>query len=517
MIRDELAEVAFLEEPIICLAEWIPFGPHQFEHFVDALMASWASPERPAFLTDEREEESRECFIELKPDKALVRVCDIIPGERASFTASIFYKEAEGITQKEEIWVDVFSHGLVLYSSKITSVLYDRASRASLRGERSLVSLDRMSRIVADLMEDTSRLMSTLLSPYQRRILDVVYPKSKESLYERRKLVFVITKDVKIWMEGKWTSLWNLVKNDEDLGRVLREIKALRLELQQIIEFVMDYFVEPGEVVVVRGTGGCLILVRDEENLKQVRDVMLLNMSLTTLNVFFKYLMARAWMIWDELMEMKRACFERREGRDFLKAREDLSEVLSNVILLDDARMTIEKTIENLRARTSNLHPSGGFSEKLIDMFEPQKVVEELDEKEDLAENTLHALRTDIEGLISILTTLAEEEMRQIRIRMDENIRRQRELMEVEKMESDLLIWIEMFSGGLLVAQLVLLIFEALEGAGIYIPAWLGWLKPILTLAIVLGFVYWLFQRLRSRVEKLKKTIEGHRVEQGSA
>ena len=231
MIRDALLEKAFLKEPVISLVEWIPFGPHQFEHLVSALMTSWSSlTEKPSFLTDKREEEPRKCFITLESEMARVAIEDYRPGEMVSFTADIYYPEAEGIRQEEQVGVNIFSYGLVICSSQINKVVYDDASGGNIRGPLPLVSLDRASRIVCDLMEDTSRLLSTLLTPYQRRILDVIYPLSELEFYERKKLCFIFTEDLLIGFGRGQQSVWEI----GDLKAFLAGRKDIQLSLIHI-------------------------------------------------------------------------------------------------------------------------------------------------------------------------------------------------------------------------------------------------------------------------------------------
>lgn len=507
VIRDKLEEKCFLEEPIISIVEWIPFGPHQFEHLISAITTSW-SPimERPSFLTDKREEEPKECVVSLEPDMARIALEKLKRREIVSFKADVYYQEEEGIRQIEQMGVSVFSCGLVVYSTKVKKVYYDEASSSSLR-DYDLVSLDRASRIICDLMEDTSRLMSTLLTPYQRRMLDIIYPRSEEELYERKKIIFVFTRDLMLRARGKSISVWD----SEGFEKLMNEHHDIRMEIQQLIGDIQDvHIVEEdavGKIIIVRGLDGFLFITKDvtallkDELKKKIKLIMLF----TSLNVFFRHLMARTWMIWDQLMQERKRCFAREraldrarggdERTDALKMREALSEMLSNVVLLEDACVTIRLSINRLK---DTVRQVGGDEDRVLGLMEPISELEELDEKVEQAENTLHALRTDIEGLIDILTTLAEEEMKRVRESMDKNIRTQVEMMVIEQIENESLRLIEIFSGGLLAAELAALFLTIYEGLTGRIEEWLR-ASMIITTVILFSVLFFVYMKYRIR------------------
>ncbi|HDI01854.1 MAG TPA: hypothetical protein ENF78_05455 [Candidatus Bathyarchaeota archaeon] len=486
MIRDELEEVFFLKEPIVSIVEWIPFGPHQFEHLISAITTSWfPTMERPSFLTDRREEEPRNCLITLESGMARIMVKDIREKDTVSFTADVYYPEAEGIRQIEQIGVNVFSNGLVICSSKITTVSYRGAKGFQIDENESLISLDRASRIVCDLIEDTSRLLSTLLTPYQRRILNIIYPLSELELYERKKLTFIFTEDLFVCTERGLVSL----REVGDVEEILKQRKDARMEIQQLIGELQEVRSTP-EAIVLKGLDGFLLILKDGSALIRLKERILLLMLFSSLNLFFKHLMARAWMIWDSLMRERKRCFERAGQADALKVRESLSEMLSNVVLLEDTCVTIGISVRRLRGLVERLCKDG---QDILGILDPVQELESLSEKVEQAKNTLHALRTDIEGLIDIITTLVEEEMRQVRIRMDQNLEAQVTMMKIEQVESERLRLIEIFSGGLLAAELmalIIVIYEDLVG-----PI-REFVKAVLTLAVIITFSIFFYIRV---------------------
>ena len=468
-IRDILEEKTFFYQPKILVAEWIPFGPNQFDHFVEAISAFKAKEE--IFLTDKMDEEPSQAILEVEPNLARVHVAEYVPGERVEFESQIYYKEEEGILQTERVWVSVQSYGLVVYGCSIREVGYENPENPKTIKWSEFVSLDRLARIVTDLLEDTSTLMSTLLSSYQRRILGVVYPRSEEEYFERKKYVMVITNQV-IYNNK---SLWELVKNEYDLNNLLSPFSPFRNEVQQIIGEIHKYgFLRNGDVYII-GKEGFLLIIRHSK-IEYYKEAIELILTLQALDMFHQHMFARIWMIWDQLLDVRKFFFEISEKPAFLSQekgeiegitsyKKALSTMLSDVIILYDVDQISGLCMNMLQRKLDNKMKKEQDDDvmQLLKAFDVSLLADKLSGKIKMTHSVLEALKMDIEGLISVVSTFAEEEMRRVRYTMSENIRRQREIMEIEKMEHDRLRFIEIFSGGLLVAELVSLFLAGLE------------------------------------------------------
>lgn len=154
-------------QPEIFISEYVPTGPTQSNIFWEELKIPYGK-RKSMFLARQQE-------IDRTPEKmttstssglAEIRVKDISETE-VQFTFQIFFPKKEVTKQSEEIGCTIKQNGEISYGTKITEINGKKHQK-----------MDLLNNLLVGLSEDTSKAMYTLLSSYQRRILDIVYPKS---------------------------------------------------------------------------------------------------------------------------------------------------------------------------------------------------------------------------------------------------------------------------------------------------------------------------------------------------
>eukprot|EP00961_Rhodomonas_salina_P190791 2574202-Rhodomonas_salina.1 len=95
-----------------------------------------------------------------------VRFLDYSSSECVNFEAELMYSEDEGIRQVEDLGVHFGSSGSVLYGLRVEAI-----------GKRLAddISLDLLSRMLVDIMQDSTVMLNDVLTANQRRLLDNVY------------------------------------------------------------------------------------------------------------------------------------------------------------------------------------------------------------------------------------------------------------------------------------------------------------------------------------------------------
>ena len=165
-IQDALDEVLKANGMKILVAEWIPFGSNQMANLNDKL----GCVERvqgglfSAFLDDMPEGTRFEHVV--SNTGHMIKILDYNLTEFVNFTADIFFEEDEGIIQIEEFGVSVQKDGSIMYGLHVESVL-DRLYKN--------ISMDHLSRLLVDIIQDSSHVSHNLLSAYQRTMLNVLY------------------------------------------------------------------------------------------------------------------------------------------------------------------------------------------------------------------------------------------------------------------------------------------------------------------------------------------------------
>ena len=165
-IQDELDEVLKANEVKVFVAEWIPFGSNQMANLNDKL----GSVERvqgglfSAFM-DDNPDGTRFAHA-VSSTGHQVQILDYDLTEFVNFTADIFFEEDEGIIQIEEFGVSIQKDGSIMYGLQVESVL-DRL--------HDNISMDHLSRLLVDIIQDSSHVAHHLLSAYQRTMLNVLF------------------------------------------------------------------------------------------------------------------------------------------------------------------------------------------------------------------------------------------------------------------------------------------------------------------------------------------------------
>ncbi len=489
-IRDVLEEFTFLYQPIIIICEWVPFGPNQFAHFCEALSAY---KKDEIFITPEIDMHPETPLFKIEPYYAWVRVKDVEEGKKVYFESRIFYPEESKVKQTENFGVTVEESGFIFYSCKLIRCSADEnVSKASLPVEYA--SLDKLARVVSDLLEDTSTLMNSMLNSYQKRILSVIFPRSHEELYERKKILCLITKE--IIYKGK--SLREHIKETK-LGDLLSSYSDFRKELQQVLGFIINWIKLPDGGIIIRGRDGFLILT-DERGVEKYKKVMKIILSLLALETFYLHLFSRVWMIWDSLNLIRSEISREDAEHSVGKYRIALSSTLADTVILWDvdhlARFALNylnRQIEILRGKQrEDTLGDGEIIRAILSIVNVNEAMEVIRSKIEATKSVLEAFRMDIDGLTTLVNTFIEREMRSIRHAMWKSIEKQTKMMEIEHAEKERLELIEFLSAGLLMAEILSLMFAWLESA--FSLTFGGWeylfsIAAIFMLAMLLRFV----------------------------
>jgi len=158
-----LQQVISLGDVRVMVAEWVPFG----DNAVVALMDKLGCQERVqgGFFSDVIDSFPMEEMLQTPAGLTDVRILEFDLLNYVNFEADINFVENEGIVQIENFGTHVRSDGFVLYGLKIEAIMDHGADN---------VSLDLMSRLLMDIQNDSSRIIDSLVSEYQRSVLDEV-------------------------------------------------------------------------------------------------------------------------------------------------------------------------------------------------------------------------------------------------------------------------------------------------------------------------------------------------------
>ena len=102
----------------------------------------------------------------------------------SNFEAEIRFREAPGVTQVESFGMSLNAEGTCFYGMQLEAV----QNRI-----KDNISLDHLSRVLVDVHQDSSSIVDSLMSQYQRDLLDVVFVGDS---INRNKISLVIANEI---------------------------------------------------------------------------------------------------------------------------------------------------------------------------------------------------------------------------------------------------------------------------------------------------------------------------------
>merc|ERR1740138_511931 len=163
-IRDELDEVITLNSVSIIVAEYIPFGANQ----IVQLNNNVGSTERVqgGFISPAIDDDSSGTNMEMSPEMTAVDIHDYTLTNHINFEAEISFAEDSGVVQVETFGVSLNAEGTCFYGMQVEAVM-DRI--------KDNISLDHLSRLLVDVQQDSSKIVSSIISQYQRDLLQLIF------------------------------------------------------------------------------------------------------------------------------------------------------------------------------------------------------------------------------------------------------------------------------------------------------------------------------------------------------
>lgn len=335
------SEVVTLSGVSIIIGEWIPFGSNQ----VVAMNNRLGSQERcqggflTALMDDDSEGRIDMTFVQQGESLTKVQLLDFELQEHINFEAELHYPEDEGIIQIEHVGVSVNSGGSVNYGCILHSV-NDRIDGHD-------ISLDLLSRVLADLKQDTSQLIDDLISSYQRDLLHLVYGSTDEktdhaesSSINRLKYVVLICET--ITPSGEAESYMD--KEDKEN------------ELKQVVGDTLAAFDIGSDGVLILGTAGmlCSLGRSGAPHRLEIDRILTLHLRLSALSVFVRNFFTRTFALDADIKDIQEmiAQFD-TDPTYMIKIRTRLTQAGETITSLEEVRGYMHEMITELHLPVS--------------------------------------------------------------------------------------------------------------------------------------------------------------------
>jgi len=388
-IRDELTSHIHLNGLKVYLNEYIPFSSNQILSFNDELDVDHNVKE--GLLTSMIDDEPEHATFELKEELTKVSVTRADPHDFVVFDASIVFKEV--VHQKEEISCYVDAFGRVIYGAKIEKI----------DGQSRDFSIDKLTRVIADLVMDSSVMIYNLLSTYQRRLLDLVFSDVAEN---RNKFIILLAEEISPYLPSK------KYQDGEDLEN----------ELNQIIQptTLFTDITTMNEDKLFFGPEGMILVSKNAKKYEQ----MLCTMSFYFgLNIFQKNYFQKMFMLWDELKEVRILMGRGEVNPNAVnKGKAILKRVSASVVLMKELLAFMRHSVINMNKEVETMDRSDPDLVEVIKKVDFDTLVKKALVRINDAELVVSGLIEEVAGINGLINSLAEKQMSRMNETLNDSI-----------------------------------------------------------------------------------------------
>ncbi|TXT57503.1 MAG: hypothetical protein BAJATHORv1_10205 [Candidatus Thorarchaeota archaeon] len=428
-IRDDLTESMILKDVRILLSEYIPCDRNILEDIGNKLMSTrHVHGEFVTMLVDKFPESTT---FTSESEINFVRVIDAANSEYIASEIKIQDPDDDSSIEQEETVGMYISHdGHVVYGAEIFETC---GEETNING----VSLDKISRVVVDLIYDSSLMMETLLTHHQRRLMDCIYKGESRSRYK-----FV----------GMLAS--SMAPNFDDITQYM-DGEEYQNELEQLLDnLIITHRLNDGSLLLVGDAG--LILV--SENWSKYESLVSFYALVRSAEMFVDGLYHRMSLLWDELAQV-RILIEKTASGDhsvITRAQNILTEASANFTIIQSIGSYLKRGFALLKEKW--LSEREGVDEEAVSVLNFQNTFDRLMNRISDTDIDLQSLSSEVEGLQTLLSTQIEQQMRRVYSALRDNTQSTSEVIRASERTGNVLNVIELILSGTIAFDIVLAI-----------------------------------------------------------
>ena len=271
---DDLDEVITLNSVSTIVAEYIPFGAN----LIVQLNNNVGSSERiqGGYICPLIDNDTTSPLLELSPDLTSVEVLDYSLTSHVNMEAEIRLPEDPGIIQVETFGISLNAEGTTFYGMQMEAVM----GRI-----KDNVSLDHLSRILVDVQQDSSIIVDSLLTQYQRDLLNNVF--LGDSL-NRNKVNLIIANEITPHLTAE--EYMDKGEYEHEFQQVIGDTKAA-------------YDISENDTLIF-GAQGLLVV---GPNSRRYEPLLCSYLQFVTIDTFLQNYFARMWILDEDLSKLNKA------------------------------------------------------------------------------------------------------------------------------------------------------------------------------------------------------------------
>ncbi len=416
-IKDELAEIIHIKDPKIFVIEWLPFDSNQLRELNKKMDIEKGA--HKTLLTGLIDRQPNVPIFQSKGAHTKVFVEDYELDSFVNLQAIIDLPEEEDIVQVEEMAIFVSRDGFIIYSLEL----------AEIENLNTYMSIDKITRVVADLCQDSSVVIDSLLTEFQRNFIDIIFGDP----IHRPKTICYVGDDIKI--------------RHEDIQDYY-DGEECEIELSQLLGEGHEPF-QVGNNLFFKGSRGTCAIVDTFD--KETEYQIIFWGIQHAMNNFVDNFMSRIWELYDQTKHVKKIVDEAVAGNtDALNTvTEEITVITSTISLVGQIKEFLKDSSKDLleiygKNKKCNLD---GFYEVENSLKSSQRRILE-------SEKIISGLLTELDGLRNYVATLSELQMRKMSKVMTKNTKSMNEVLQANTRTSEAIDMIELILAGSIILEI---------------------------------------------------------------
>lgn len=322
-IRDVLDEIITLNSVSIIVAEYVPFGANQIVQLninvgsTDRNQGGFISPS----IGEQAYEETQ---IKMHPSLTSVNILDYTLTNHINFEAEIFIGHgnvssdplnatgsarggnSDTLVQVETFGVSLNAEGTCFYGLQVEAVL-DRI--------KDNISLDHLSRLLVAVQQDSSAIVDTIISQYQREMLQLVFLGDAEN---RNKVNLIIANEITPHLTAE--EYMDKGEYENELKQVIGDTKAA-------------YDISEHDTLIF-GSHGLLVA---GPNGRHHEPLLCAYLQFITIDIFLQNFYTRLWILDDDMQTTKNIILQgERDPNALQRIQYRICKLSNDIILLEE-------------------------------------------------------------------------------------------------------------------------------------------------------------------------------------
>lgn len=319
--------------------------------------------------------QAAETQISVEPGLTSVNILDYTLTNHINFEADIHFPEAPGIVQVETFGCAITAAGSCFYGMQVEAIM-DRI--------KDNISLDHLSRLLVDVHIDSSQIIDSVLSPYQRALLDLIFTGDASN---RDKVNLIIANEITPHLTAE---------EYMDKGEYENELK-------QVLGDTRAAFDISEHDTLIFGEHGLLIA---GPNSRHHEPLLCAYLEFESMNIFTQNYFARTFVVVDD-MKTIRALIEQyeKDPNRLLEIRTRLSALSKEIIQLEETLGYLRESIADAEVPPEPPEQAG---RSLYDRLQIGEMKEQIERRVDDLHKNIAGARLEMEVLTDMTRTANE-------------------------------------------------------------------------------------------------------------